>query len=180
MGYAVATFSDGAFVVTGMFYGIATLGSGEANETTITGNPTPPDVFVARYNADGTLAWAKSASGIGGNSGMDVVAFDDGTATVMGGIQNLATFGTFTIGSPASQGAFLAHYGPTSEVLNATFVASTLAVAVVATRMDALADKTVVITGYLSTSAIFGPGDPNQTTITPTGTADVFVAKYNP
>jgi len=180
MGYGISAFPDGSFVITGGFCNTATFGPGETNETTITGNPTPPDIFVARYNADGTLAWAKSVSGVGESAGFDVVAFDDGSATVMGGIQNIVTFGTFTIGSPASQGAFLAHYDPTGEVLNATRVASTLGIAVVPTRMDAIADKTVVITGYLTTSAIFGPGDPNQTTITPTGAADAFVAKYNP
>ena len=114
------------------------------------------------------LGWAKSASGSGTNGGMDVVTFDDGTANVIGLIQNVATFGTFTIGLPASQGVFLAHYDPTGEVLNAPFVASTLAVSIVGNAMDALADKIVVITGYLTTSAIFGPGDPNQTTIVPT------------
>ena len=53
----VSAFADGSSVITGGIDGSVTFGAGEANETTLVGTGAS-DVFVARYNADGTLAWA--------------------------------------------------------------------------------------------------------------------------
>ena len=54
--------SDGSSLVTGMFGGTATFGPGEPEETTLT-PAGGANIFVARYNPDGTLAWAKRAGG---------------------------------------------------------------------------------------------------------------------
>src|SRR5262249_24301705 len=50
--------SSGNSYVTGLFNGSATFGGGEANQTVLT-SAGGTDIFVAKYNSDGTLAWAK-------------------------------------------------------------------------------------------------------------------------
>ncbi len=59
MGLGVAALSDDAVVVTGSFQGTATFGSGESNETSLTsaGNY---DIYIARYNVNGSLLWASN------------------------------------------------------------------------------------------------------------------------
>jgi hypothetical protein len=54
----VALFANGDFVVSGFFDDEAVFGAGEGGETTL---PAPPGAagFVARYLADGTVAWAR-------------------------------------------------------------------------------------------------------------------------
>jgi len=54
-GNAVAGYPDGSSVVVGSFVGSGVFGSGEPNEATLV-SAGSNDVFVARYNADGTLA----------------------------------------------------------------------------------------------------------------------------
>jgi hypothetical protein len=44
----------------------------------------------------------------------------------------------------------------------------------------ALSDGSAVVTGHFDGSATFGAGETNETTLTSTGSLDVFVAQYNP
>src|SRR5437667_314462 len=67
-GYGIAVGSSGNSYVTGAFSGSATFGSGEANQTILTA-AGGTDIFVAKYNSDGTLAWAKKAGGTGADQG---------------------------------------------------------------------------------------------------------------
>ena len=50
--------NSGNSYVTGNFGGSLTFGVGEVNQATITGT-----MFVAKYNSDGSLAWAQSFVG---------------------------------------------------------------------------------------------------------------------
>ena len=116
---AVAPYSDGSFVVAGGFSDTGVFGPGEAGQTTLY-EPVPPSggiywggMFLARFNANGTLAWAKRAGGTKQSIMNDAIAFDDGT---------------------------------------------------------------IIATGYFDTSAVFGPGEANQTTLT--GKQEGFLAKY--
>ena len=57
---------DGGTYVTGQFTDTATFGKDEANQTTlISPNPSTPDIYLAKYDADGALVWAKRAGGTG-------------------------------------------------------------------------------------------------------------------
>ena len=54
--------SDGSSLVTSFFWDTDTFGPGEPGQTLLT-SAGGADIFVARYNPDGTLAWAKRAGG---------------------------------------------------------------------------------------------------------------------
>jgi hypothetical protein len=96
-GGPIAAFSDGSCVVTGAFVWNMTFGPGEANETRLD-TPVGPYgtdhyTFVARYNADGTLAWAKR--GIEGSHATAIVPRSDGVLAVSyGGVGNYSADGT--------------------------------------------------------------------------------------
>lgn len=61
-GLGIAALADGSALVSGAFSGTATFGPGEPGETLLT-SAGDTDIFVARHNADGTLAWARWAGG---------------------------------------------------------------------------------------------------------------------
>ncbi|MHC4664103.1 MAG: hypothetical protein ACYS8W_20770 [Planctomycetota bacterium] len=58
---AISVFPNGSFVITGEFDEPSTFGPGEANEITLMPLNDYDTFFIARYNADGTLAWVKTA-----------------------------------------------------------------------------------------------------------------------
>ena len=51
------------------------------------------DVFLARYNPDGTLAWAKSAGGSDSDAGLGITTLSDNTIAATGYFSGSATFG---------------------------------------------------------------------------------------
>jgi hypothetical protein len=83
--------------VTGEFYESATFGPGEPNQTVLT-SAGDFDIFIARYNPEGTLAWAKCAGGPDGydiwdERGLGITTLSDNSTTVTGNFSGSATFG---------------------------------------------------------------------------------------
>ena len=118
-GMSLAALDDGSTLVTGLLTGRATFGAGEANETTL-----PADLdrvaYVARFHADGDLAWARRVHGTG--------QYDQG--------QGIATH----------------------------------------------SDGSCIVGGrFTGATAVFGPGNPNETTLTNVapGNGDAFFARFN-
>jgi hypothetical protein len=84
-GQAVAVDVHGNAYVSGVFFNAARFGSGEAGETSF--GPTRTDnLFVAKYGADGDLAWATYAT-LGGQSlgSTDWLFVDEGGNAYFGG-----------------------------------------------------------------------------------------------
>ena len=110
--------------MTGAFEGSATFGAGEANETTLN-TARPTGLFLANYDPDGLLLWAKKASegfaqvGFGVRVGLD--ASDNSYVT--GQFETSMTFGDgetneTTLSSAGSSDIFVAKFGvgPPSSV----------------------------------------------------------------
>ena len=111
----ITALNDNSIVVIGLFNNTAIFGQGEQNETTMTsaGNQ---DMFIARYNPDGTLAWVKSAG-----DGMDnafmigLTALSDNSTVVTGMFSGSCTFGAgeqneTVLTSTGNQDMFIARY----------------------------------------------------------------------
>jgi hypothetical protein len=93
-GNAVAAYPDASTVVTGWFFGAATFGAGESAETTLTApSPSTRDAFVARYDTNGALVWARRAGGINDVEGLGVARAPAGGTYVTGYFRNVAVFG---------------------------------------------------------------------------------------
>ena len=177
IGHGISTFSDGTCVVTGVFNGTATFGTG----TTLVS--AGRDIFVARYNADGTLAWAKRAGGTGEDVGRGISTFSDGTSVVTGYFQNTATFGpgdpnVTTLRSRGEANIFIARYNA-----DGTLVWAMPAVGyfqVIGNGISTFSDGTSVVTGYFTNTATFGAFEANETTLVSAGidANTLFIAKY--
>jgi uncharacterized delta-60 repeat protein len=180
-GYAITTLSQNATVVTGIFEGTATFGPGEANETVLT-SLGGYDIFVARYYSGGTLNWVKQAGGTTDDEGWGITAFGDNSTIVTGNFKGVATFGMgeaneTILTSAGSSDIFIARYLSNGTLSWAKRIGNTsLDYGYGATT---LSDNTAVVTGTFYGTATFGPGEPNQTILTSSGSMDVFIARYN-
>jgi hypothetical protein len=183
-GESIAVDGLGNSYVTGRFHGLSVFGAGEPNETTLTAVGTH-DIFVAKYASDGNLVWVKQGgSGLG--YGIDVDGA--GTSYVTGGFS-----GTSIFGAGEANETELVSYGGSDVVVAKYDLDGTLLWAkqaggdeVAATGTDQGRDIAVdavgdsYVTGYFRGTAIFGVGEPNQTTLTASGDTDIFVARYDP
>ncbi|MCX6644913.1 MAG: hypothetical protein NTY09_00930 [bacterium] len=174
-GYGITTLSDNSTVVTGEFNGSATFGPGEPNQTILT-SASGNDIFVARYNPEGTLAWAKRAGGGSSENGCGITALSDNSTVVTGWLGESATFGP---GEPneivLNGGFFIARYNANGSLAWAKSVAGARGEGI-----TALSDNSTVVTGEFCGSVTFGPGEPIQTNLTSDGYSDIFIAHYNP
>jgi len=99
-----------------LFGSTVTFGQGETKETNLS-SAGSGDVFTARYNADGTLSWARRAGGTGGEYGYAVAVLSGDSAVVTGSFADTARFGPGEPGetdltSAGSEDIFIARYYP--------------------------------------------------------------------
>ncbi|MES2284136.1 MAG: SBBP repeat-containing protein [Bacteroidota bacterium] len=166
--HALACDGDGNVYITGEFEETARFGS-----VTLTSNGDN-DAFVAKYDTNGDLQWAKClGGGDGSDRGLGVLQ-SNGNIYITGNFQRTAYFedgNTFICGGGLD--LFIAKY--TSEGI---FQWIKQAGGPGYDEGDAVSndsDGNVYVTGYFSNSANF-----NGTTISSNGGTDIFIAKYNP
>jgi len=112
----ISTLFGDSTVVTGPFEIVLTLGEGEPGETTLY-STDDDDMFVARYNPDGTVKWARRAGGPDDVVGQALTALSDDSTVVTGFYNESATFGPgelseTTIFCSDSSNIFIARYEP--------------------------------------------------------------------
>ncbi len=92
---SIAIDSGGSSYITGTFAIAATFGLGEVNETTLTALETfgTAGIFVARYDSNGDLLWAKQAGGTERNAGLGIAVDGNGNSYVTGELEGTSTFG---------------------------------------------------------------------------------------
>jgi hypothetical protein len=170
--------------VTGYFNGSATFGPGEPNQTVLT-SAGSNDIFIAHYNPDGTLAWAERAGGASSyaDEGLGITTLSDNSTVVTGNFYESATFGEgepnqTVLTSAGTYDIFIARYNPDGTLAWAKRAGG-------ASEYDygygitTLSDDSTVVTGVFEISAIFGPGEPNETVLTSAGYRDIFIARFN-
>jgi len=183
---ALATYADGSFVVAGGFNGDAVFGSGEPNETTITNaGAFFSDAFVARYEADGSLRWARGFGDVESDDATAVAALPDGSALVAGSFEGEITLGagepneTLLIGVGLGDvDMFLARYAADGSLVWASVAGGPGYQWV--NELNSLADGSCYLAGAYAGEAVFGPGEAGETTIQSVGARDAYVARYLP
>jgi hypothetical protein len=201
---SVARLPDGACLVAGTFHGQVTFGAGELNETVLQTLGTAPatspdadyDLFLARYEADGRLAWARRAGGAVNDYVTALVALEDGGAALTGLFRKTATF------SPGEPGEIVltSHY---ADLFLARYDAAGHVVWVSRAEQEALPDGTydplatdyaygqslavepdgsLLVAGQVIGTVVFGEDEPTETVFTSTDPdyGDSFVARYAP
>ncbi|MCC6821515.1 MAG: SBBP repeat-containing protein [Verrucomicrobia subdivision 3 bacterium] len=186
-GYGIAVDGSGDSYVTGR-YGSnpVTFGAGESNETALAGigGNNGLDVFVAKYDANGLLQWAKSAGGSTGNWGAGIDIDTAGNSYVVGRYSTTSTFGpgepnqTVLVGPlGGSDEIFVAKFGPNG---NLAWVRGGQGQAEhdqgTAIAVDAAGNS--YATGTYRGIAPFG-GQLNQTQIDYGGMGDIYIVKHD-
>jgi hypothetical protein len=182
--FGITALMDDSVVVTSTFLTKGIFGPGEPNETILT--PVDgSDIFIARYNPDGTLAWAKSAGGTEYDYGMGITALPDNSVGVTGDFWGSATFGfgepnETTLTSDYKVDLFVARYSQYGTLIWAKRAGGGNLSHTCGYGITTLSDNSTVVTGVFRESVTFGPGEPNQTILTADGAIDIFFARYNP
>ncbi len=179
-GTSIAVDGAGNSYVTGFFDGTATFGAGEANET------APPsagatDIFVAKYDPNDALIWAKWAGGADFDRGAGIAGDGSGDNYVTGYFTGAATFGAgesneVKLTSQENIDIFVAKYDSSGTLVWARRAGGTSIDDSEGIAVDNSGNS--YVTGGFAHSATFGLGEGNQTTLVSTSAvANIFVAK---
>ncbi|MCX6646993.1 MAG: hypothetical protein NTY09_11670, partial [bacterium] len=179
--FGITALSDDSIVVIGSFFGSATFGPDEANLTQF----NKSEIFIARYNPDGSLLWAKQAGGARSQIPSGVTALSDDSIVVAGGFDGTITFSEGEsnqkiLTSAGSCDIFITQYNPDGSLAWAKRVGGTYTDW--AFGVTALSDDSTVVAGEIGSTVLFGEGEPNQTALDPSGNVggmDIFIARYN-
>jgi hypothetical protein len=166
-GRGIATDSNGNVYVIGYSRSSSiTIGS-----TTLT-NSGSYDVFVAKYDASGTVQWATSIGGTSADLGIDIATDSLGNVYLVGYYSGTATFGSTTLTGAGSYDVFVAKYDTSGTVQWATSIGGTDSE--IGNGIATDSNGNVYVTGNYRSSITIG-----STTLTNSGFDDVFVAKYD-
>ena len=171
-GNGVSTDTNGNVFVTGSFKSSSiTFGT-----NTLT-NAGGRDIFLVKYDANGTVLWAKSAGGTSDDYGYGVSTDTNGNVLVTGYFESSSiTFGATTLTNAGNSDIFIVKYAPDGTVLWAKSEGGTSWDYGNSISTDA--NGNVLVTGYFQSSSItFG-----STTLINTGsiyTDDIFIVKYD-
>jgi hypothetical protein len=168
--FGIAVDANGNSYVTGAFDGFFTIFGSD----TLWGGGDSADecIFVAKYDANGNVVWAKGgggSTGIAKSIGVDA----NGNSYVTGFFGSSTTFGSDTLINAGRDDIFVVKYDANGNVVWAKSAGGTLDDYGYAIAVDANGNS--YVTGYFQSSAItFG-----STTLTDNGNVDIFVVKYD-
>jgi hypothetical protein len=170
-GLSVSTDASGNVFFTGIFYSpTITFGS-----ITLT-NAGGYDVFIAKYDANGNVLWAKRAGGTGWDEGYSVKADASGNVFVAGYFSSSSiSFTNTTLTNAGGYDAFIAKYDANGNVLWAKSAGGINNDVAIAVSVDA--GKNIFAIGYFSSpTVIFGSDILTQ----PVGSSNpMFIVKYD-
>jgi len=161
---AICTDPSGNAYITGYFssasitFGMATL---------INPSVSKKETFIARYNSDGSVGWAKSAGGIESDEATDI-------ASAAGNIYQTGKFNspTITFGSYvlSAQGSFITRYDTTGNILYAFDIGESSTNAISTNENGSLN-----VTGHFSSDELHFGAD----TLSCLGGYNIFVARMD-
>jgi hypothetical protein len=188
IGQAIAGDNQGDVYVTGTFSGTANF-SPNAGVTSLTSTGSFA-TYVAKYNSAGGLVWANviNATTPGNvDEGNGIAVSPSGDVYVTGAYSGTVTAGGITLpaGVSGSTNGFVAHYGPTGNLISAVPILAGSATGAIGTAtpegIAADASGDVFLTGSYSGTVNFNPaGSPAVYETAPGGGQQAFFLKLNP
>lgn len=180
-GSGMAIDGDGNILISGFFSDSATFGAGEVNETTLI-SAGGADIFVAKYDDDGSLLWARRAGGDSTDQGFSTAVDSAGNSCVFGSFNGSATFGSAepnetTLVSAGNGDVFIAKFAGDGSLLWAESAGGNLGDLPGSVAADMAGH--CLVTGAFAADATFGAGEPNETILSSPGGRDIFIAKYD-
>jgi len=164
--WSIATDSSGNSYVTGSFREIASFGS-----TTLTSSGDA-DIFVAKLDSSGNWLWVKQAGGTDYNTGCGIAIDSSGKSYVTGLFSGTASFGSTNLTSSGQDDIFVAKLDSSGNWLWAQKAGGTNNDEGRSIAIDSSGKS--YVTGLFSGTASFG-----TTTLTSSGSYDIFVAKLD-
>ncbi len=169
----VSALDDGAAYVTGYYTTRAGFGVSETNETVLT-SAGDEDLFVARFNNDGSLDWVRSEGGTGTDVGTGIAAYPDGSVVAVGYLNG--QFKDAATAKALARDACVVRYdfyGSRKWFRQIGGTGDTAALDVAA-----LPDGGCLVVGGFSGTTTFGYGEPNQKMLLAGSTTDAFFARF--
>ena len=167
-GLAVAIDGAGNIVITGFFEGVAAFDDISLNSTGGTS-----DIFVAKYDANGRVLWAKQAGESGSDTGNAVAVDETSSIIISGSFDGTITFGNTTFESNGAIDIFIAKYDARGNVLWAKQAGGSDLDEGYGVATDAA--NNIVVTGYFEGRARF---DDEELRSSSGEDDDIFIAKY--
>jgi hypothetical protein len=145
------------------------------------------DIFIARYDPDGALVWARSVGGSSSSDyGFGIAALSDGSVFVTGSFQEEVTFGegndSVTLTSVGGSDIFVTKYHPDGKLAWARRAGGSYEdpygnMREAGFHVVPLPDGSVLVSGFFSEAATFGE-EPNLVELLSAGETDGFIARY--
>lgn len=131
------------------------------------------DIFIAKFDLNGNIQWARSAGSIGFDFARSVASDGRGNTYVAGSFGAQAKFGSKAITPTGLDDAFIVKYDPLGEVLWVKNIGSL--------RSDEAGyGITVGVSGTLAVTGSFGDTcEFGGTKLIAKGRSDIFIAKYS-
>ncbi len=165
-GYSVAVDKGGFVYMTGSFENDVDF------DGTKVANHGQDDIFIAKYNPDGSLAWVKGIGGTTNDEGRGITIDPSGFIVVTGQFSGTVDFGGKILTSKGNNDMFVAKYlpdGTLTWVTQAGGINSTLG-----NGINSDPSGNIYVAGTFNGNADFG-----TQTLTRVGSQDVFIAAYS-
>lgn len=163
----LARADNGDVILTGAFFG--TIDFGTVQLTSNGGK----DIFMARFDENGDCLWAIDGGGSGEDAGVAVSVAPNGDILLVGWYSAVATIAGSTLTSQGYADGFVARFDANGNGIWCRSFGGTSWDNGYGVALDNTGN--VYITGRYTTSATF-----DGLTVSGTGDADLFVAKYDP
>ena len=182
----MAVYPNGSFILTGGFEGTSKWGE-EGKDDVSLSSLGKQDVYITKFNSNGSLVWAKHAGGIGWDRSRGIAVNKDGSFIIAGEFENTITFGEgesneISLTPSGISDVFLAKYDIDGSLIwakqaggpeNDDFLGGETPIQVVVDD-----DNSIFIIGEFVDTAIFGQEEKNETSLMSEGHNDIFIAKY--
>jgi hypothetical protein len=185
--FDVAAFPDGSFALAGAFTDTLVLGPGEPNETTFVSDGGY-DLLVARFGADGALAWARRSVGAAPQFDSDDKANAIGRLGAAGIVVS-GFYGNsiiFAEGEPEETtltgylgGMFVAAYEADGALAWAVKAGKGQGYALASVEGEAGPIYAAGLFGGFDDTMTFGAGTPEECTLATAGEDDIALARYD-
>ncbi len=162
----VAVDGTGNVYVTGYFQFMTTFGN-----TTLT-SAGSYDIFLTKYNSNGTFQWVQQIGGSSHDYGRDIAIDGNGNIYLTGVFSETVTFGNTSITSAGVADVFVARYNTDGILQWVRQAGSSNDDSGDGIAVDG--NGNIYVTGYFRDTAAFG-----HILFTPVGLTDIFVTKYD-
>lgn len=170
-GIAVSSDADGNIILAGDFLS----NSITLDNIVLTNTGINYDMFVAKFDANGQILWAKTASGHGDENPRAVAIDASGNFYVVGDFSLFnVTFDATTLNLAGEDDLFLVKYNAQGNVLWAKSAGGNLDEFASSLSLDPSGN--IVIAGYYKSPSV----SIGSTSLTNAGAEDAFLAKYDP